>query len=341
MTDDRLRRALVGVEEPRRPDPDFAAALLEAIGAELGFESPTLSETSYRSVISRQARTIRRRRWPLELLLVAALVVATSIGLVAAAGAIRERLSTVHPPASLFAQLRASGRVRIAIRPDYPQYTVGGQPAAGFDADVARALGTRLGLATDLVIVDVATMLSSSGTRAWDIALPSTPVWSIDPSTFLASTPYYAWPHRLVVPAGSGATTLTDVGSGPICAVAGDAGESWLRGTYDGRQGSPIAARIVTRAADAECLAALASGQAIAAVTAHLSDADLAVRSDIRVIGGPAPEARAVILSRAPSGTDPTDLLRAIDDALAAMRADGTLARLSQSRFGGADLTAP
>jgi ABC-type amino acid transport substrate-binding protein len=86
----------------------------------------------------------------------------------------------------------------------------------------------------------------------------------------------------------------------------------------------------------------LQSGAAVAAVTAELSDADLQVRSDIRVIGGPGPEPRPVIVHHSHvGGPDTTELLRAIDDALAAMRADGTLTRLSQNRFGGSDLTRP
>jgi ABC-type amino acid transport substrate-binding protein len=77
-------------------------------------------------------------------------------------------------------------------------------------------------------------------------------------------------------------------------------------------------------------------------VTAHLSAADLAVRADVRVIAGPPPEPRAVILPlhRVPDA-DSDQLLRAVNDAIVAMQADGTLTRLSQKRFGGDDLTAP
>jgi ABC-type amino acid transport substrate-binding protein len=38
---------------------------------------------------------------------------------------------------------------------------------------------------------------------------------------------------------------------------------------------------------------------------------------------------------------DTDQLLRAVDDAIVAMQADGTLTQLSQKRFGGDDLTAP
>ncbi|MFL5674022.1 MAG: substrate-binding periplasmic protein, partial [Chloroflexota bacterium] len=186
------------------------------------------------------------------------------------------------------------------------------------------------------------TIVAPGSGGAWDIALASVPAWTIDDAAFLTSTPYYRWPHLLVVPSGSAANTVQDVAAGPICAISGDAGESWLRGSYGGASARPLVTTVITRATDADCLTAISSGAAVAAITAHLSDADLQVRSDVRVIGGPAPEPRAVIVSRQQgSGADPTDLLHAIDDALAAMRADGTLTRLSQRRFGGADLTTP
>ena len=77
-------------------------------------------------------------------------------------------------------------------------------------------------------------------------------------------------------------------------------------------------------------------------VTARWSDADIQVRAGIKVIGGPDAEPRSVIVRRADgAGPDPTDLLVALDGALEAMHQDGTLTRLSQSRFGGVDMTTP
>jgi ABC-type amino acid transport substrate-binding protein len=341
MSDDRLRRWLEAADEPRRPDPEFAASLLADLGQELGFAQPGAVRGTARGGLRPRARTGGARRRPFGLLLVAALIVTASGLLVATSGAIRDRLFG-PPPTSLLTDIRQTGRIRIAIRPDHPQFTIGGQTATGFDADVANEIARRLGVASDPVIEAETAMVAPGSGRAWEIALPSVPTWTIDTAGFLISTPYYRWPHLLIVPSGSSASTVQDVAAGPICAVTGDAGESWLRGDYGGASAPPNAAAVMTRATDTDCLAALSSGAAVAAITAHLSAADLQVRSDVRVIGGPAPEPRAVIVSRqAGSGADPTDLLHAIDDALAAMRADGTLTRLSQSRFGGADLTTP
>ena len=341
MNDDRLRRWLEAADEPLRPDPEFAASLLEDLGRELGFGKNTVLRRATGVGLRPRSRTGRPRRRPFELLLVAALVVAASGGLIAAAGAIRDRL-LAPPQTSLLAAIRQAGHIRIAIRPDHPQFTIGGQTATGFDADVASEIARRLGVAPDLIIQSAPTIVEPSADRGWDIALPSVPIWTIDATAFLTSTPYYHWPHLLVVRATSVATGIPDVAGGPICAVAGDAGEGWLRGTYGGAIAGPITGAIVTRPSDADCLAALSSGAVGAAITADLSAADVQVRADLRVIGGPAAEPRVVIVARQEGrAAGPAALLQAIDDALAAMRADGTLTRLSQNRFGGADLTAP
>lgn len=344
MTDDVLRRSLEDVELPRRPDPIFAGALLDDLRQELGFPAAAAGRGGpvelVRGIDVRRRLGVGkvRRRW-VELLVVAAVIAAVSMGLVAVAGSLPQR---VAPPTSMLTQIRDAGRIRIAIRPDHPQSTLGGQTAAGFDADVARELARRLGVSVELVIEDANAIVAPGAGGAWDVALPSRPDWTIDGTAFLSTAPYYYWPHRLVVSSTSTATGVADVSAGPICAVAGDGGESWLRGDYGGVASAPLTSAIMTQATDADCLAALASGAAIAAITAHLSDADLQVRADIRAIGGPAPEPRTAIVRRQQeTGPDPSDLLHAIGDALVAMRVDGTLARLSESRFGGADLSTP
>jgi ABC-type amino acid transport substrate-binding protein len=337
MTDDRLRRWLEAAEQPLAPDPAFAVALRDELRQELGFIPADSATNVFRHV----GRTnVRARRGPGQFLLVAALVVAGAVGFAAVAGSLLER--AIERPSDLLAEIRDSGRIRIAVSPDHPQFSAPGQPAAGFDVDVARALADHLGVRGDVVLLDAPVILAGSEDDHWDVALPSVAAWDIDDPRFVVSSAYYYWPHRLVVAEESAAAVPGDLTGEPICAVSGDAGEGWLRGQYGGTTSAPITTRVVTKSSDDECLAALASGDAAAIVTAGLSDADLQVRSGIKVIGGPDAEPRAVIIRRSGEGTSgPEALLLAIDDALDEMRRDGTLTQLSQNRFGGFDLTAP
>ena len=336
MTDDRLRRWLEAAEQPAAPDEAFAVGLRDELRQELGF----VPAATVRPLSRRLPPSIRARRGPGRLLLAAALVVAGALGVASVAGSLLER--PIEQQTDLMTEIRDSGRMRIAVSPGHPQFNAPGQPAAGFDLDVARALAAHLGVNADIILIDASAILTGQEDALWDVALPSVAAWDIDARRFVVSSPYYRWPHRLVVPEASSATDATSLSGDPICAVAGDAGERWLRGEYGDATSLPITTQVMTRASDDECLSALAGGDVVAVVTAQLSDADIQVRSGIKDIGGPEPEPRAVILRRADDRTpDPTDLLAAIDDALADMRRDGTLIRLSQNRFGGADLTAP
>jgi len=103
-----------------------------------------------------------------------------------------------------------------------------------------------------------------------------------------------------------GAASVADVQGQPICAVVGDAGQGWLLGRYGGAAPGaastpPIPSTLLLKASDAECLAALDSGQVRAVVTATMLPADVASRADIRVIGGPAPEPRVAVVARGDS----------------------------------------
>jgi ABC-type amino acid transport substrate-binding protein len=235
-------------------------------------------------------------------------------------------------------RLMSSGVLRVAVRPDHPQSTAPDGTLTGFDVDVATEIGRRLGLRVELVALAPNDLFGQTG--RWDIGLPSTPAWAVDSAAFLSTSAYYAWPHLLLVPAGSGATSVDDVQGQPICAVAGDAGQGWLLGRYGGAIPSaaskpPVPSTLLLKTSDGECLAALDAGQVRAVVTATLSPADVAARPESRAIDGPEPEPRVALIGRA---GDTASLAKAVDRAIDAMRVDGTLARLSRARFG-SDLT--
>ena len=93
---------------------------------------------------------------------------------------------------------------------------------------------------------------------------------------------------------------------------------------------------MILRDTDAACLAALEDGTVRAVVTAAMSPADVAARTDLRSVASLPTEPRAIVVSR--DGPDPSALIAAIEDSLDDMRRDGTLGRYSTTRFG-ADLT--
>jgi ABC-type amino acid transport substrate-binding protein len=307
----RLAAALARDAGPRRPIDAMAIAV-------------RASADVARRHHGRQRLNAQRR---ILLLLAATLAVA---GGVAIAGSYLAQ----EPPPDLLTRVQASGVVRIEVRPDHPQARGTSTSLDGFDIDVAVELGRRLGLTADIEPVDPARLLDAEQAQAHDILLPSVATTAIDPARFARSVPYYWWPHYLVVTVASGRTDIGDLAGQPICAVTGDAGESWLRGAGGT---TPIDGSVlVSRATDTECLAALADGSVVGMVTARMGPADLAARPSLAVLAGPPAEPRVVA---AALELRPASLIVEVDRAISDMLDDGTLARLSKNRFGGYDLT--
>jgi polar amino acid transport system substrate-binding protein len=239
--------------------------------------------------------------------------------------------TSASPGSDLLARVQASGSIRIAVRPDHPQFTRAGAGIVGFDVDVARTLASSLGLRADIVPLAASDMMGQP-TAGWDLALPSIAIGSIDPGRFAASAPYYSWPHLLLASESSGLRRAADLAGRRVCAVEGDLGKAWL----EGGAGAGIETIVLPMASDDACFAALTSGDVDALVTATSAPADLAVHpSLVELDGGPPSERRAAIATTA---SDPTRLLDRIDAAFAGMRSNGTLALLSERDFG-SDLT--
>ena len=276
---------------------------------------------------SRRARlSLLGRRTPL--LAAAGLVLAG-----AATALVGAWLSTDRTP-DLLTRLREAGMATMAVRPDHPQVVGATVGLDGFDVDVATELGRRLGLKADIQPASAADMLASDAETGPDLYFPSVGTSAIDPARFARSVPYYWWPHYLVVDTASGRSAIDDLAGQAICAVGGDVGESWLRG--EGGSAPIDGSVVVTRASDAECLAALADGAVAGVVTARMGPADLAARPTLAVLRGPPAEPRVVIAGLA---LRPGSLMADVDTAIGELLADGTLTRLSKNRFGGYDLT--
>jgi ABC-type amino acid transport substrate-binding protein len=283
---------------------------------------------------TRQDRRPGTIPWPgrTHRLLVAAALLVGTVGVSVVVGALISRQNDLAP--DLLERVRTAGVLRVAVRPDHPQLLTPSAGLDGFDIDVADEIGSRLGLAVEIVPIAAGTMLMPEQVDRWDVALPSVPQDTVDTGRFEPSVPYYSWPHFLLVPSSSAASSLQDLAGQPICAVQGDSGERWLAAQAAGGSRNDV----IVRGSDDECLDALATGDVAGAVTARLGPADLDVRPAFRAIPGPPAEPRTIV---AGLRQNPFTLIARIDEIVGELRGDGTLERLSGNRFGGADLTLP
>jgi polar amino acid transport system substrate-binding protein len=321
MSDERIEQAL------RQGPPAEPAYMAQLTPADL--HGPIVKAPRSRGAFSRLAGLA-------DTVVAAGLVVAVIGFVLIRSGA----FETAAKPPTLLAEVQARGVIRIAVRPDRPQVTAPGGARSGFDVDVATEIGRRLGLRVELDFTPADEMLAGRG--EWDIALPSS---AVEPGAFATTTPYYDWPARLIVPAGSTAAAPGDLSGLTICVVTGSGGEAWLDGRFRGTSVTPVAvppapSAVHRLATDEACAADVSAGASAALVTAGWSDADLVTRPAFKRVGGPIfTEARPVIAVN--GQRDPAGLIAEIDRILAAMRSDGTLADFSRSRFGGLDLSQP
>ena len=330
MDERRIERAL-------RDGPPDEPAYEQSIAAQVRTESTALSDEAGMGATYRGA--VRRGtvapRFGLATLVVAAAVLVVAVVLF--------RPPVVNGPGSstppdLLARLQTEGTVRIAVTGDAPQTTAAGGAVIGFDVDVARELATSLGLDGEVSVVAGTEILAGRG-GDWDIGLPSR--GSFVGSGVTAGPAYYAWPSWLVTDATSAVTTAAELEGATICAVSGTAGLAWLRGEA-ASEGTgferPTGATVLERPNDAECVGALRSGQAAAALTAQLLDDEFAGQGLRALAVDPAFLEQRVIVVRG-SGPDVTTLTAALEEMLRDTSTSQALSDASRRAFGGRDLT--
>ena len=270
------------------------------------------------------------------ILAAAALLLAALLANAAAIGALVERLLQ---PVSLLDDARSSGLLRIAVSPDAPQIQTPARGIDGFDIDVAHALADRLGVPSELKITTAAEMLAAPG-NGWQVALPGV---GVDPATatdLLVTQAYYRWPVYLVAAADAPSAAGLRPGAS-VCVVAGSPGEAWANGAASGAtlevRTQASATSVVIAPDETTCVDRVESGEVDALVTSTLLPSDFETSGRLVPIGSEpvAFEPRVIAVPAIP-GAPP--LRDALDDAIADLRADGTLADLARARFGTDDV---
>ncbi len=264
------------------------------------------------------ARRGRGARWAAALVLVALLA-----GLGAWAG---NRLS--HRDRSL-ARLHESGVWRVGLDPSFPpfeQLDTSGHPV-GFDVDLATAIAGRLGVRLDVETVGFDELMDAVAAGRVDAAISALPIAGWRPEDVSFSAPYIEAGVVLAAPAGSPITGTASLAGRRVAVEWGSEGDSQARALQKGRPGMTV----VARESPDDALAAVGQGGADAAIVDAIS-LDLFDRDGghLLAVGPPlVSDPYVVVLPH-----DADALRKAVDDALAALKADGTLARIRQKWLG-------
>jgi polar amino acid transport system substrate-binding protein len=269
------------------------------------------------------------------------------LGTVAVAGAIIVSivvLRTGDQAASapdVLAAIRASGTLRVAVSSGSPQVFVTGTGLDGFDLDVARAIGKRLGVEVEISAVEPAQVEAGGWNGAWDLAIDSQVSTARRAAGLDVGGRYYTRTGAIVVPKGSPISRPTDLSESSVCIVDGSLAQRWVAGSLDLVDGTaaepPTGVKPVVRTSQDKCIAAVADGSAAAYVSDWTMDVEPPDAGFAILAEAPFAGAASVAVDRGRAGS--SQFLAEIDRIVAAMQSDGTLRTLSERRFGGRDLT--
>jgi len=216
----------------------------------------------------------------------------------------------------------------------------------GFDVSVAAEVGKRLGVETCFATPDWDVVTAGSWADKWDMSVGSMTVKPPRPDYLHFTTPYYAPTGVIGVPADSTITSIDELAGQAICVATATTYLDWLNNALDLNPSDiyakpPEGITIVELPTDQECPQALAAGRKefVAYITSiTVVESNIAAGLPVKQLGGAVfKEKNAIAIDKA-SSFDTAAFVKAVDDAVKAMHADGTLSALSIEWFG-SDLT--
>ena len=231
--------------------------------------------------------------------------------------------------ADLLAVARARGSLRMAMEGSYPPFNFvdpkTGQ-MSGYDADVARLLGERLGLKVELASTEWTAMLGGLATRKYDAVVSQVVITPKRQQTLDFSEPYTYSSARLILRKRDDATYtgLADL-KGKTVGVPRDS-------IYEAQVRAMPGVKMRSYPAAPEILQDLAFGHIDAALNDSLMVAYLATHATLPIKPGPVVGTGTRIGVAFQKGNP--QFKAAVDAVLLRAQADGTLATLSRKWFG-------
>ena len=230
-------------------------------------------------------------------------------------------LAACARPDAVWERVSETGILRVGMDASFPPF----EPIAadgtlvGFDVDLARELGRRLGVEIQFVAnLPYDGLYDALAVGRVDAVISALVVNPARMADFAYSTPYFDAGQVLVVRAGeSGIEGMANLGGRTVAVEFGTQGD--LEARKWARQLSDLT--VVPYQTAAGALAALAAGEADAALVDRVS---ALAATGLVIAGDPVVEEPYAVAVR----HDSQHLLRAINDALAEMEADGTIEAL-------------
>lgn len=196
----------------------------------------------------------------------------------------------------------------------------------GFEIDTLEAIGKRLKVKLNFLPMPFHELFTALGEGRIDIAASTVTITGERAGRFDFTQPYYRTSQGIVAIKGSGIRGLNDLAGKKVTAEEGSTNEQWLAANRDRYGFGPT---VAAEGSD-EALELLQSGQ----VDAYFGDLpallyQLLNRTDLAVIARlPTEDAYALLLNKG------SPLTPRVDEALSALKKDGTLAKIHEKWFG-------
>jgi polar amino acid transport system substrate-binding protein len=183
------------------------------------------------------------------------------------------------PQTTLAGKIQREGTLVIGIEEDFPPFGSSEGEPRGFTVELGRWLADGLGVDAELVTGTSSELAEMVSSNEVDVAFPMVPITQAALDDHLFSDPYFDAHQRVLVPAGSGISTLADLAGKRVCSFADQTGVRIDELDPD------IAVLPVNEARD--CLRMLDSGAADAVTGADLLLISLVARSseEMEIVG--------------------------------------------------------
>ncbi len=237
------------------------------------------------------------------------------------------RVRPLHDPT--WERVHREGVLRVGLDPTYPPFEFYDQAGeiVGYDVDLARALGERLGLRVELVPLHFDGLYDALTAGRADVLISALPFDPRRTQDVLYSPPYFQAGQVLVVPVGGGAIRGPgDLDGRRVAVEWGSSGEVELR-RLEARE---IELQVLRFETPQAALDALGRGEADAVLVDAVSAYQFANREPgFAVLQPPLTDEPYVMAIRADSPV----LWGKLNDALAQLNAEGLLQRLLAKWF--------
>ena len=259
----------------------------------------------------------------------AAVFAALALCLAALAGCAAEKPQASDMGSDLLAAIQAKGEITVAMEGTWAPWTYHDESdeLVGYDVEVAKAIGEKLGVKVSFVEGEWSGLLAGLESGRYDIMVNGVDIDEARQEKYDFSTPY-AYNRTVVI------VRANDDSIQAMEDLAGKKTANTLNSTY-AAVGEAYGAQVTGVDDFIQTIELLTSGRIDATLNAEVSYYDyLNAHSDAQVkIACTAPQATQVAIPMR-KGEDTASLRKAIDKALEELGQDGTLTELSVKYFG-------